>query len=684
MTKNSWLNIANVYISPVGNVGFSSEMKLESVSTTGIVAGDFNGHSELWDEFVRPDNRSEEILEWANDFDMTILNDGSPTRINPKDSRPSTPDVSLADSRWASKCQWSDGEDIGASDHFPVTIKFNSSVATKKIAQRRPKWKSNVNWQPFTDETEEKIDEMPEGLSLKEEATRFTEILIEVGRKHVGKVKVGGRRKMCIHPEVRKAIRKRNLIRKDMANRRSEWKNACVEVKDLKLAAKEKAWRDYLDEAINEKDDAKIHKIVRSLNGCPDTNNPNEALSHNNRTVTSDIRKADVFIQHYSAVSRHKFSKEDRDLNRESKKILSTENSHEGPCGNFTMKDLEKAIKKMNKKSAPGQDDIPPSFIIHLGPIGRQRLLDIFNTSFNTSEVPQIWRNAIVIPLLKAGKPASDVASFRPISLTSCIVKLFERLIVNRIVTMAESNNWFHKYQAGFRKGRNCTDQILRLVQQVDDGFQRKEKSVLALLDLSKAYDRVWKEKLIVVMHEAGVPVKFLKWIRSFLSNRQAKVRFNNAEGHTKGMKQGLPQGSVLAPILFLFYINTLATRLPSTTTNSLFADDVSIMATDKTLEKAQSTLQVAVDIVRDWAIEYKMDLSPKSEVTFFSMSTKDKDWRPSVLIGNTPIKFAESPRMLGVYLDRSPCFTKQVDFIKQQVAKKCRVIGAVSNSEWG
>jgi len=558
-------------------------------------------------------------------------------------------------------------------------------VATQKTEKRRPKWKRNVDWSKFTEEVEENIDQVLPCLSMKEKVEKFNKVLIEAGKKHVGKVQPGGRRKTCITPPVRAAIRRRNQLRKDMRNNRQEWKEAAQEVKQLKLEAKEKAWKDYLDEAINEKDDSKVYKIIRSLNGTPDTNSTNEALVHKNRTITSDVRKADTFIQHYAAVSRHTFSKEERDLNREVKKILSrspTDNT--GACSDFTMSELNKAIKKMNKKSAPGEDDIPSTFLAALGIKAKIILLDILNFSFSTGQVPQIWRNAIIIPLLKALKPASQLASYRPIALTSCVVKLFERMIANRLVTLAEENGWFHPYQAGFRKGRNCVDQILRLVQKVDDGFQKEQKSVLALLDLSKAYDCVWQQKLILTMHEAGVPVQFLRWISSFLQNRQAKVRLNNAEGKSMKMSQGLPQGSVLAPILFLFYINTLAVRLPESNTNSLFADDISILASAKTLKEAERKIQEAVDIVAEWAKEYKMDLSTKSEVTFFSMSTKDAKWTPLIKIGDTPIKFEKSPRLLGVHLDRTLAFNKQTETVVKKVGKKCRMLGAVANTEWG
>ena len=246
-------------------------------------------------------------------------------------------------------------------------------------------------------------------------------------KKHVGKIKPGGKRKSCITPPVRAAIRRRNRLRKDMRNNREEWKEAAKEVKSLKLEAREQAWKEYLDEAINEKDDSKVYKIIRSLNGTPDTNSSNEALVHNNRTITSDVRKADTFIKHYASVSRHSFTKEERDLNREVKKILCRgESDDSGVCANFSLRELNKAIKKMNKKSAPGQDDIPSTFLAALGPKARIILLDILNYSFNTGTIPQLWRNATIIPLLKALKPASQLSSYRPIALTSCVVKLFE------------------------------------------------------------------------------------------------------------------------------------------------------------------------------------------------------------------------------------------------------------------
>ena len=132
-------------------------------------------------------------------------------------------------------------------------------------------------------------------------------------------------------------------------------------------------------------------------------------------------------------------------------------------------------------------------------------MLQLFNRCLREGCTPQIWRNAVIIPILKANKSPSDLASFRPISLTSCVAKLMERIISDRLYHLAETNNWLSPLQAGFRKGRGVEDQILRITQRISDGFQRKEKSLLVLLDLSKAYNKIWREKLLYTLLNAGV-----------------------------------------------------------------------------------------------------------------------------------------------------------------------------------
>ena len=215
------------------------------------------------------------------------------------------------------------------------------------------------------------------------------------------------------------------------------------------------------------------------------------------------------------------------------------------------MSELQSAIKRMKGKGAAGPDNIPPSFLKSLGPLSLQELLSIFNLSFSLAHCPQIWRVATIIPLLKAGKSPSEVASFRPISLTSCVVKLLERILANRLYYIVKTNNMFSRFQAGFCKGRSCEDQITRIFQAIEDGFQQRpmKRSVLTLLDFSKAYDTVWREKLLLHMLNTGIPSPFICWIHSFLDDCRARVQLFSILNSSRRFTQGLPQGSFLAPL---------------------------------------------------------------------------------------------------------------------------------------
>ena len=262
--------------------------------------------------------------------------------------------------------------------------------------------------------------------------------------------------------------------------------------------------------------------LINNLNGTPSTNCPNETLIHNGKSYSNDRSKANIFANYYAGVSSINFTKEDREVNRDLKKRLRSEDPE--PVEPFTMKELNKAIKKMKTKGAAGPDEIPPSFIKNFGPRTLEKLLEIFNISLNNGACPQVWRNAIIIPLLKANKPASNLESFRPISLTSCIVKVMERILGERLYYHAEQQGMLSSIQAGFRKKRSCEDQILKMTQAITDGFQSGGRSsrkplhsVLVLLDFSKAYDTAWRQKLLTSLLDKGMPKTYVKWLHGFL-----------------------------------------------------------------------------------------------------------------------------------------------------------------------
>ena len=151
-------------------------------------------------------------------------------------------------------------------------------------------------------------------------------------------------------------------------------------------------------------------------------------------------------------------------------------------------------------------------------------------------------------------KPLDSPASFPPISLTSCISKLFERIILSHLLFFLESNSILSHRQAGFRPGRSTLDQILYVSQCILDGFNKPRpgsRTILSTIDFSKAFDSVWHSTLFHKLTSAGLPPWFARWAQSFLSDSRACVVYRNHKSRSFRVRRGVPQGSVLGPILF-------------------------------------------------------------------------------------------------------------------------------------
>ena len=274
-----------------------------------------------------------------------------------------------------------------------------------------------------------------------------------------------------------------------------EWIDTCCEATEAINEAKTES--NLLHDGMSNSNGPNMWKVIQSLNGTLDANSTNDAMSHNGRTFTRIKTKANIFVDYYAKVSKLNMSKADRDLNRHFKKQLDTPSINKIKCcAPLQMGEFLSAIEKMKSKGVAGLEKIPLSFHKSLGPLALLKFLSIFNSSFSLAHCPRIWRVAIIIPLLADGKSSCEVASFYTNSLTFCVVKLFERILADRLDYIAEKKNLFAWSQARFRKGRSCKDQITQIVQAREDSFQQRplQSSVLTLFDISKAYDTVWRK----------------------------------------------------------------------------------------------------------------------------------------------------------------------------------------------
>ena len=216
----------------------------------------------------------------------------------------------------------------------------------------------------------------------------------------------------------------------------------------------------------------------------------------------------------------------------------------------------------------------------HLPDSAKSFLLKIFNKIWETGILPPSWKIAIVVPVKKPNKDPYHPASYRPISLTSCVCKLFEKIVNTRLMWHLERYGLLSSVQFGFRKDRSTLDPLLRLSSHIQHGFSNRCQTIGVFFDLQKAYDTTWKYGIIKRFHEMGIRGKMPTFIHSFLSDRYIKVRVGNILSNPYELEEGVSQGSVLSVTCFAVAINSIVNSVSPPVKSSLFVDDLAIYVT--------------------------------------------------------------------------------------------------------
>ena len=370
------------------------------------------------------------------------------------------------------------------------------------------------------------------------------------------------------------------------------------------------------------------------------------------------------------------------------KKLTRSMEKRNGPfegvfAGKFTRRELDDSLKKCKLRKAPGPDDVTNEMLVQLGDASRGILLHLINKTWESGTLPTIWKSANITPILKKDKPKSKVSSYRPISLTSCICKVMERMINRRLYSWLEKSGKLHKNQAGFRKGRQTIDQLIRLAQQTADAFQEKKSVAAVFVDLQQAYDHVWRAGLLYKMQKIGIQGNMYNWIKNFLQDRTIATKINNTLSTKKTLDEGLPQGSALSCTLFLIYINDLADNIEVQT--ALFADDLVLWTTGKHFLYMQRQLNRALSILSIFCELWKLKINTSKTVySIFTLSPVHLRTTLHLKVQGTTIQKDNNPKYLGVRLDPKLTFKTHFQDIADKVAKRLNLLKRLASTNWG
>lgn len=346
-----------------------------------------------------------------------------------------------------------------------------------------------------------------------------------------------------------------------------------------------------------------------------------------------------------------------------------------------TTEEVHKIMGNLKCSLASGIDEIPDAVIKACNHLLALPMTDICNLSLVTGKFPEIFKVAKVCPIFKKGVK-QNIENYRPISLLSGFSKVLEKVMYNRLVSFLEYNNILSNSQFGFRKGKGINNAVISFIESILNAKNNKEQTVGLFLDLSKAFDMVNHEILIWKLQQFGIRGLAGNWFISYLSNREQVVQIGSVKSKSVPMPHGVPQGSILGPILFLLYINDLPLNITEGKT-VLFADDTNIILSDNKEENLQMKINATSTKLDKWLANNKLKLNVNKTV-YVSFNQYPTD-QIHIVLNNTIIKEVECSKFLGIWIDSSLTWEKHIQHLTEKLSRLCyafRVLAKISPME--
>ena len=554
------------------------------------------------------------------------------------------------------------------ADHDIVFVDINTKADIPKQVKRTRYIYNKADWNSMKEEM--KPYTVPDG-TAQEQWDHLEKKLNSLIDKHVpSKPAKPNKQKPWINREIITLMHRRDRAFKTWKQSLSEhYHQKFVKLRSRCQAKIREAHKEYLDgifnlEDVNKSDNkASIPKRFWSyVTAQRKDNNSVSPLRKDGVLISDAPGKAEILNQQYTSV----FTKED------TSNIPSKPSSNIPTCPpiKVTQKGVEKLLKDLKPDKAAGPDQISPRLLKELAEVLASALTTIFQTSIDTGCVPKQWREAVVAPVFKKGDK-HEASNYRPVSLTCICCKICEHIVAKAIMEHLESNNLLSDFQHGFRQFRSCETQLLLFVDEMARGMCDGDQTDIAIMDFSKAFDVVPHERLLVKLEHYGIRGDTHQWIRAFLSNRSQQVIVDGAKSSPAPVTSGVPQGSVVGPILFLVFINDMPECIKSRC--RLFADD-SIIYREVSCEEDSRALQEDLEALQEWEVDWGMSFNP-SKCHVMHVTRKRQPLYHTYYLKGQALGVVDTAAYLGVHLSKDLTWH---DHIGKVTAKANRSLGFI------
>lgn len=636
--NNLFLLLTSAYIPPSQPFSCHDFRLLTSGPMPSLIAGDLNSKHSNWGCRIT-NSRGRALLRFATATDIHIHSPPSPTHFG--FHRPDILDIAIS-RHLPHPPQITVLQDL-SSDHLPVL--FTVPCSPLRIPSTPT---THINWQAYPSQLQlSPLPSLRTPTDIDREVQQFTSELSSALNSCTTS-RPPTTSSTSLPPDLRELIRSKNRWRKRAqrtchpADRRLA--NQLVEeVRERIRDYKNDSW-DKFTATLPEGKSNNLWRISKRLRLQPSqTLHP---LHGNSGLVYSDEGKADTFAE----AMEIQFSLNDHLVDSDTENLVSQlplEDAPATPIDFISPSEVHSHIRRLNTHTAPGPDRIPNRALKLLPARGIARLTNIFNAILRTHHYPSDWKTSTIIMIPKPNKSPTFPDNHRPISLLSCLSKLLERLLLRRLLD--HTSGLLPPQQFGFRQGHSTEHQILRLVEYIQDNFQRKNHVGCIFLDISKAFDRVWHAGLIFKLIKLQTPRYLVHLIHSFLQNRSFCVKVRSSLSQPHPIEAGVPQGSILSPLLYTLY----TADLPLTDRSFLgtYADDTVIAVSSRDPDLVHNHLQSALDHLTEYFESWKIAVNPdKCQAVFF---TRRRVHPPDPIeLYDTDIPWRPYAPYLGITLD--------------------------------
>jgi ribonuclease HI/exonuclease III len=647
-----------------------------------IIMGDFNAHHSLWGG-NNDSPKGKNIVEFVQENNLVIINDGSCTRIGNITQNNTAIDLTMVSSPLALVSDWHIYEDLMGSDHLPsITIIINQHDTHKNsdfIIDNRRNFKK-ANWTKYQEEVDIELNNFELTGNISEDYEKFFGKVQMAAEKNIPRMKEYTTISHPHHNWWNEACDTSTLKRKEATS--TLYKNidiqtlsnsnrlTAIAVKTTKKAKKD-GWKSFSC-SLNRSSNigyvfnmAKRYRLGTNKLAREENNNPlniEEYASFICPDYTPSICESKIHEQENIILGEKHPMHEDFSIN-EIALILSS------------IKDSE---------SATGQDEISYSMIINLSLKAKSILLDLFNLIWKSGGIPISWKKVSIIPLLKPNKPKGEIKSYRPVALSSCVLKLFEHLIKNRLITYLESNILIPNLITGFRKGKSTADNIIHLITDIQLAWSSNNSVIAACYDIQGAFDNVNIPLLMQKCEKLGIPNSIIKILKNILTERITQIKYGKETSQERIAFLGLPQGSVLSPILFVIYTIDLFGLFPRNIIIIMYADDLLIYIICRDLVTGMKIMESTNEILINWLTNSHLQLcSAKSSFLIFS-KLKSKNLIKHMKFGTENIARVQHTTVLGIVIDENLTWTRHIEKLHNACHKALNIIKATCKVRWG